>query len=67
MKDNFFDWKAKGVTSWKKLLRIVFTHGWQKDINCRGISAMEIALKIMRLHKDELKEDERDFVKSLLR
>jgi hypothetical protein len=61
-----FDWRNPKISNWKKLLRIKFNHGFN-DIDCRGLSAQEIAIDIIRKHEKELAEDELEFVKGLLK
>jgi hypothetical protein len=60
-----FDWRNPKITNWKKLLRIKFNHGFT-DIDCRGLSAQEVASDILLKHEKELAIDELEFVKSVL-
>jgi hypothetical protein len=61
-----FDWKDNTIKPWRKLLRIVYTHGWT-DIECRGWTSTEIALKLIQRHKNDLTPDELEYVQSVLR
>lgn len=61
-----FDWKNPKINNWKKCLRIVFLHGWV-DVNPRGFTAQETAIMILAKHEKDLKEDELEFVKGLLK
>jgi len=47
-------------------LRIKILHGFT-DIDPRGVSAMEFAITLLKKHGKELKEDEKEFVESLLK
>jgi hypothetical protein len=60
-----FNWRNPKITNWKKILRIKFNHSF-KDIDCRGLSAQEVASDILRLHKKDLSEEELEFIKSVL-
>jgi hypothetical protein len=65
LNDHFFNWRDVHISNWKKVLRIIFLHGFI-DIDCRGYSANESARRLLILHEKDLKEDEIDFLKSLL-
>ena len=64
--DYMFDWRNPKITNWRKLLRIRLIHNFA-DIDCRGLSAQEIAVDLMRKHEKELAEDELEFIKGLLK
>jgi hypothetical protein len=61
-----FDWKNPKISNWKKVLRIVFLHGFT-DINPRGITAQETAMQILAKYEKDLTQEELEFVKGLLR
>jgi hypothetical protein len=61
-----FDWKNPKISSWKKVLRIVFLHNFT-DINPRGITAQETAIQILAKYEKDLSPDELEFIKGLLR
>ncbi len=67
MKDFIYNWKAPKITSWRRLLRIVFLHGWQDHINCRGYTAIELATIIKEKHEKDLKPEELAFVNEVLK
>lgn len=66
LSEYMFDWRNPKMTNWKKVLRLKFNHGFS-DIDCRGLSAQEIAMDIIRNHEKELTPEELEFVKGLLR
>jgi hypothetical protein len=61
-----FDWKNPKINNWKKVLRLVFLHGFT-DVQPRGITAQETAMQLLALHEKELTPEELEFVKGLLR
>lgn len=62
--DEFFDWRDKRISNWKKVLRIAFRHEF-KDVHVRGYTAQESALMILNLHKKDLDKDEIEFLQGL--
>lgn len=64
--EYLFDWKNPNISNWKKILRLKLIHGFE-DIECRGISPQEVAIEILKKHEKDLKDDELEFVKGLLR
>jgi len=66
LRDDLFNWKDPHISNWRKLLRIKILHGFT-DIDPRGVSAMEFAITLLKKHGKELKEDEKEFVESLLK
>lgn len=66
LKEYLFDWRNPKISNWRKLLRIKFIHNFV-DIDCRGLSAQEVAIDLMARHKAELKPDELEFVEGLLK
>ena len=61
-----FDWKNPDISNWKKILRLKFIHNFE-DIKCRGVSPQEVAIDILKKHEKDLKEDELEFVRGLLK
>jgi len=66
LSEYMFDWKNPKISNWKKVLRIVFLHGFT-DINPRGITAQETAMQILAKYEKDLTQEELEFVKGLLR
>jgi hypothetical protein len=66
LSEYMFDWKNPKISTWKKCLRIVYKHGFE-DIRCKGNTAQEISMELLRLHEKELTPEELEFVKGLLR
>jgi hypothetical protein len=66
LSEYIFDWKNPKISTWKKCLRITFLHNFN-DIECRGSTAQQIAMMLLARHEKELKEDELEFIKGLLK
>jgi hypothetical protein len=61
-----FDWKNPKINNWKKVLRIVFLHGFE-DVNPRGVTAQEAAMTILVRHEKDITPEELEFLKGLLK
>jgi hypothetical protein len=66
LKKIMFDWRNPKITNWRKLLRIKLLHGFT-DIDCRGLSAQEIGIDMLKKHRDKLTKEELQFVESLFK